>query len=430
MAPNDAKAAIAGQALDALARRGFPKARVVVSETDHHELSAEFGHLSLLRTNHNVQLSLAGIVDDKQGSLSINKCTPDEVQRAVDELWETARGSRPDSANDIAEAQPTARFDRGPAQPDHDAMFRRLQEVLEHTRASFPTLKMGQSTISFYDRRSRFVNSNGVDFTTRRGSYGTSLMFTAKDGTDVSSFNFTGFALEKLDQPLAACATAEELFRQTTEQVRTRRIPEKFVGELLITPDCLDDFLGFLLQSVSDVPLISGTSLYKGKLGERVAAEALTVTSRPKDLIGGHFLTGDGYVAENTTLIERGKLASYLLSLYGARKTGLARARTGGGCLVVEPGPRSRDAIVRDIARGVLITRFSGGRPNDKGDFSGVAKNSYYIENGAVKYPIAETMVSGNMARLLEDIVEVSRERAEYGYATLPWVRVRNVGIS
>jgi len=420
----------AEQALTALARRGFAKARVVLSETDHHELSAEFGHLSLLRTNHNATLSLAGIVDDKQGSISINKCTPHDVERAVDDLWEVARGSRPDPANDIAEAQPRATFARGPAQPDRNAMFDRLAEVLDHASTKYPTLKVGQSTLSYYDRRSRFLNSNGVDFTTRRGSYGASLMFTAKDGADVSSFNYTGFALEKLDKPLANCGTTDELLRQTTEQVRTQRIPEKFVGELLITPDCLEDFLSFLLQSVSDVPLISGTSLYKGKVGAPVAAEALTVTSRPTDLIGGHFLTGDGYVAENTPLIERGVLKSYLLSLYGARKTGLPRARTGGGCLVVDGGQRSRDAMLRDVKRGVLITRFSGGRPNDKGDFSGVAKNSYYIENGVVRYPIAETMVSGNMAKLLENVVEVSRERAEFGYATLPWMRVREIGIS
>jgi PmbA protein len=78
----------------------------------------------------------------------------------------------------------------------------------------------------------------------------------------------------------------------------------------------------------------------------------------------------------------------------------------------------------------VLLNRFSGGRPNDKGDFSGVAKNSYYIENGAVAYPISETMVSGNMARLLHDILAISRERADFGYAIYPWIRIGGIGIS
>ena len=78
----------------------------------------------------------------------------------------------------------------------------------------------------------------------------------------------------------------------------------------------------------------------------------------------------------------------------------------------------------------MLITRFSGGRPNDKGDFSGIAKNSYYIADGAIAYPLSETMVSGNLAQLLFDIAGISSERADYGYAVLPWLRVTGIGVS
>jgi len=86
--------------------------------------------------------------------------------------------------------------------------------------------------------------------------------------------------------------------------------------------------------------------------------------------------------------------------------------------------------MIRDVKAGILITRFSGGRPNDKGDFSGVAKNSYYVDNGEVSYPISETMVSGNMAALLTNIVAISSERADFGSGIFPWVRVSGIGIS
>ena len=94
---------------------------------------------------------------------------------------------------------------------------------------------------------------------------------------------------------------------------------------------------------------------------------------------------------------------------------------TGGGAWVVDAGATPLDAMIRDVKAGILITRFSGGRPNDKGDFSGIAKNSYYIENGAVAYPISETMVSGNMAALLTNIVAISvRARGlRFGYLSV-----------
>ncbi|MCZ6616907.1 MAG: metallopeptidase TldD-related protein, partial [Gammaproteobacteria bacterium] len=154
------------------------------------------------------------------------------------------------------------------------------------------------------------------------------------------------------------------------------------------------------------------------------------VHSRPLDLAGGYFVTGDGYRTENSTIVCNGILNSHLLNLYGARKTGLERAKTGGGCYVVDPGGQSVDSMIGDVERGVLITRFSGGRPNDKGDFSGVAKNSYYIEGGEVKHPVSETMISGNMAELLHNIVGISRERADFGDSIYPWVRTTGVGIS
>ena len=97
---------------------------------------------------------------------------------------------------------------------------------------------------------------------------------------------------------------------------------------------------------------------------------------------------------------------------------------------VVEAGATPLDTMIRDVKAGILITRFSGGRPNDKGDFSGVAKNSYYVDNGEVSYPISETMVSGNMAALLTHIVAISAERADFGSGVFPWVRVGGIGIS
>jgi PmbA protein len=422
--------AFARRSLDALLRRGFEKARVRLVGTDQHELQAEFGHTNLLRTTHNTELGLLGIVDDKQGSLVLNNVTDEGLIDAVDNLWAIASGSRADPANDISQAQPRGVFGSGPDAPDLDLMYERVAEVLDHARSRYPTLKMGGTAISFASRHALFLNSNGVEFDTTRNAYHASLMFTARDGSDVSSFNYTGLTLAALDRPLASLATTDALMRQTTEQVRTRKVPRKFTGDLIITPDSIGDFLGFLIGNIGNQPLISGTSLYKESLGKPVADEALTLHSRPRDLVGGYFVTGDGYEAQNATIVDHGVLKSFLLDLYGSRKTHLARAMTGGGAWVVDPGTTPLDEMIRDVKAGVLITRFSGGRPNDKGDFSGIAKNSYYIENGAIAYPISETMVSGNMASLLTNIVSISKERADFGSGIFPWVRVGGVGVS
>ncbi len=420
----------AERCLDALQKRGFQKARVRLAHHDQHELQAEFGHTNLLRTTHNVELSLLGIVDEKQGSLTLNNVTGDGLAEAVENLWDVAGGSRADPANDIAQAQPKRTFISGSSEADLDRMYERVAELLDHAKTHYPTLKMGSAAVTFGSDQALFLNSNGVDFDTTRNVYHASAMFTARDGDAVSSFNYTGVTLADLDTPLASLATVNTLMRQTTEQVRTRKVPQKFTGDLIITPDSISDFLSFLIGRIGDQAMISGTSLYKGSLGKPVADEALTLHSRPRELVGGYFVTGDGYEAQNATIVERGVLKSFLLDQYGARKTGLERAVTGGGAWVVDAGTTPLAEMIRDVKSGVMIARFSGGRPNDKGDFSGIAKNSYYIENGAIAFPISETMVSGNMAELLMHIVAVSSERADFGSGVFPWVRVSGIGIS
>ncbi len=422
--------AFAQRSLDALLKRGFQKARIRLVNSDQHELQAEFGHTNLLRTTHNIELGLLAIVDDKQGTLALNNVSDEGLNDAVDNLWAVATGSRADPANDIAQAQPKQTFAYGPEEPDLDRMYECIAQVLDDAKTRYPTLKMGSTAISFASRHTLFLNSNGVDFETTRNLYRASLMFTARDGADVSSFNYTGVTLADLDQPLTSLATVDTLMRQTTEQVRTRKVPRKFTGDLIIAPDSIGDFLGFLIGNIGNQPLISGTSLYKDSLGKAVANSALTLHSRPRELVGGYFITGDGYEAHDATIVDRGVLKSFLLDQYGARKTGLSRAASGGGAWVVEAGETPLDEMIADVKAGVLITRFSGGRPNDKGDFSGIAKNSYYIENGAIAYPISETMVSGNMASLLTHIAAVSQERADYGSGIFPWMRVGGIGFS
>jgi PmbA protein len=64
------------------------------------------------------------------------------------------------------------------------------------------------------------------------------------------------------------------------------------------------------------------------------------------------------------------------------------------------------------------------GRPASNGDFSGVIKNSFAIDNGRLGDALSETMISGNVARMLRDVDAVSSERIDYGTTRLPWVRV------
>ena len=204
------------------------------------------------------------------------------------------------------------------------------------------------------------------------------------------------------------------------------------MGELVVTPDCIGDFIGFITTDISDEKMISGTSLYKDKLTTQITSPKLTFHSCPVSdkIASGYYVTSDGYVAENSTIIDKGVLKTHLLGIYGSNKLGKSRAVNEGGACIVEPGEKSHRQIIEGIEQGILLARFSGGYPASNGDFSGVAKNSYYIKNGKIKYPITETMVSGNVREMFENLESVSSNRIDFGSGILPWIAFNGITIS
>lgn len=418
--------------LQALLRSGAEKAQSIVSLVEKHEMNVDAGEFSLLRTTFDTQVRLTAIKGGKKGQTAANKSDRSSIDKAAADVLAIAEASQPDDANDIAEKQPAEVFSRGSDAPDLDRMHMRLRELLDETKKRHPKAVIRQAYVDFTKTRRFVLNSNGVDFESTSGVYNLVTIFSSRDGEKVSSFNYTGFAVNDLDRPFLECAGLDRLLKESGEQTTTVPVKGKFVGDVVFTPECLEDMLRFLIRSVSDGPMIAGTSIYKDSLGKKVASPSLTVHSRPVsgEIASGYFTTEDGYKARDMTLVDKGVLKSYMLSLYGARKTGKERALSQGGAWVVEPGDTSFDDMVKSIKKGILMARFSGGNPSNSGDFSGVAKNSYLIEDGKIKSPVSESMISGNFAEMLLNVIAVSKERVDSGYSILPWVAVSGVTVS
>jgi PmbA protein len=428
---------LARRALEALQRAGAQQAQCHLTEANKSELNAEWDEPSLLRSTFEHRLELVAIVDGKKGVLSFNETSPHAIERAAREVVELANASRPDPANAIAEAQPQARFESGPEKPSLDGMHHRMEELLAYRQQHHPQTTMRALHFDFTRASSVLLNSNGVDLQATTGAYTFVATFSSRSGADTSSFNFSAACTRDLDKPVAELGSFERLMRQSGEQMHTERVVDlvpggKFVGDLVVTPDCLGSFLSPISRYLGDEALISGTSIYQDRLGERVADPALTIHSRPRsdEMAAPSFFTRDGFVCEDATVIDQGVLRTFLLSHYGARKTGLSRAANEGDAWVVEPGQVELEELVRSVDQGVLLCRFSGGRPSASGDFSGIAKNSYLISKGKLGPPLSETMVSGNLVRLLEQLRGVSKERVHFGYAVFPWVAMSGATIS
>ena len=418
--------------VNALISEGIEKAESSLLLTRKYELNAEAGTISLIRTTDDVSLSLVGISSEKRASTSLNKTDENSIRDSVKELVELIEAGEPDPAFDIAFEQPSESFSKGPETPDTVLMYTRVKEFLEQCKEKYPNLILEQVIFDHTARQRWYSNSNGVNFDSLRGVYNLSVSFTSKDGADVSSFNYIDISMKDLTSELIDYDGVERIIKQSTEQITTKNVNGSFVGDILVTPECMESFVSTLTGYLTDYPMMTGTSVFKDSLGEAIADERFTLHSRPlsDELAGGYFVTGDGFKAQNSTIIGKGVLKSLLLSLYGSLKTGKEKAVNSGAFYVIEPGETSFDDMVKSVTKGILLCRFSGGQPSSNGDFSGVAKNSYYIEDGRIQYPISETMVAGNLKQMFKEVSSISLERINNGSSVMPWITFSGVTIS
>ena len=158
----------------------------------------------------------------------------------------------------------------------------------------------------------------------------------------------------------------------------------------------------------------------------------MTVTLNPYDerIIAGECGTANGFRSEEVTLIENGVLKTHWLSLYGANKTGRPVVKNTGSDLVVAPGDKTLEEMIDSVDKGLIIGYYSGGTPGTNGEFSGVAKNAFLIENGKIKGAVTETMVNGNLGEAFRKIRGISKEVLCDGSSVIPYIAVDGIIIS
>lgn len=412
---------------------GADEGETWVSRNVLTELYYELGKISMVRTVFSDKVSIKLLKDKRKGTVNLNSFNPADIKQAVGDAWLAAQSAAPDEAEGIAELQQNLSFSSGEKTPDLDLMYQQLTNLLTDTRKDFPKISFDSIGVEHTYSEKLYANTNGVRLSDGQGLYQLSNMFMAKDGDKTSSFNYFGTVYEDPSERVTESDRVRRILEETERQILTDQLEGSFVGDLVITPGCLENMLWYVADTyLQDSSLISGTSPWKEKLGEQVASPLVnfTLVAEHPQLPGASKLSGDGYVADNMPLIEAGVLKNFSLSRYGASKTGLKRSANSGSTMVFGNGDTPLEELIAGVEKGILLGRFSGGEPGPAGDLSGVAKNSFLIEKGKVTKPLSEVMIAGNLGDMLRDTEAVSQEQENSGYWLLPWIRVSNVTIS
>ncbi len=419
----------AEQTLALMRGQGFDDAMVEVSEHALVELNVAHDEPALMRSTERQKLSLLGLLDGRRASTELDDLGAEAVARAVADLLAAARSAPQDAANAVSAGQSTA-LSQGPMDADATAMADAMAALLAWRQAQTPTVTIEEGLVSHHRVQAHTATSGGSALSCQIGWYELMAMGTAREGDLSSSFNDAGGSCHALNaaapwQHFGIGTTFADLARQ----VHTQPLAGRFTGDVVLMPAAVDSLLSWLRGQLGDMALISGTSVYREHVGQAIASPLLHLKSR-FDAPGVAALTGDGFVATPVELLRDGRLLSLTPSLYGSRKTGLPHVPVAAAGWELAAGPTPLAALVGGVQRGALVGRLSMGQPAPNGDFSGVIKNSFLIEAGALGPALSEVMISGNMAQMLRDVVAVSAERLDTGQTLLPWLRVEGLHFS
>jgi TldD protein len=154
-----------------------------------------------------------------------------------------------------------------------------------------------------------------------------------------------------------------------------------------------------------------GSSVFSGRVGQRVAAKGVTVIDDGTiaDRRGSLNIDDEGNQTQRNVLIEDGILKGYLQDSHNARL--MKTAPTGNGrreSFAHLPMPRmtntfmlggsdSPKEIIASVKKGLYAANFGGGQVDiTSGKFVFSASEAYMIENGRITYPVKGATLIGN----------------------------------
>jgi PmbA protein len=144
----------------------------------------------------------------------------------------------------------------------------------------------------------------------------------------------------------------------------------------------------------------------------------------------------EGVQVRSRKVVEGGRVQGYFLSSYSARKLGMRTTGNAGGShnlWIRSRLTRADDdlpAMLRKLGTGLLVTELMGQGVNYvTGDYSRGA-SGFWVENGAIAYPVHEITIAGTMQAMLKGIEAIGADTYNQGAKTVGSILVNRMKLA
>ncbi|MEM2117760.1 MAG: TldD/PmbA family protein [Candidatus Bathyarchaeia archaeon] len=290
---------------------------------------------------------------------------------------------------------------------------------------------------------SAVANSNGVACFDQGTVIECSLAAIAQEGSEVTPvcFEFNAERSYNIDPEWVG----EEAARLTVSALKAKKIETKSTN-VIFTQFALQQLFYFTLINAVKAGFVQrNQSAFKGKIGEKVASENVTIYD--DGLFKGGLQTwrfdGEGVPQQKTAIIEKGILRNFIYDNYTAKKeekesTGNA---TRAGYLStpsieatnfhILPGKKSPEDLVNEVTDGLIVSFLQGAHSSNpaSGEFSVVATPAWKIKDGKIAHATRGVMIAGNIFQVLKNVSALANNERKIGQLVAPWILAENVKV-
>jgi PmbA protein len=321
--------------------------------------------------------------------------------------------------------------------PDHGLITPESRHIMVKTVEDACLTRGGDKVISVeageYDEAYEecIKSSNGFEGATQTTYCQVGATMTAKDEEDrrPAGYNYVGCRYRSDLPPLPDVGT--EAAKRTLDLLGGKKIATTTIPIILENRGAARVLSG-LADPMSASSIQQKRSFLADKKGKTIGSKLLTIKDDPflPRGLGSKYYDGDGFPTKKRDLITEGIVNEFLVDWYYSRKLGWEPTSGSISNLIISPGTRSVDDIIKDLGRCILITGFIGGNSNSTtGDFS-VGIIGKLFDKGQFVQNVAEMNIADNHLNFWNKLIEVANDPWIYSQLKLPSLAFEGVVVA
>jgi len=265
------------------------------------------------------------------------------------------------------------------------------------------------------------MTSNGFEGEDEGTQFSIETNMSVQGEGDRKPQGFSKFTTRMLDDLPSAGMISDYTLKNTLSQIGAKKIKTEKMPVIIENKNSRNVLSGFL-EAMTGQNLQQKSSFLLDKKDKKVGSDLFTLYDEPllPKGLGSRRFDGDGFPCKKRIMIGEGVLKDYYINWYYSRKLECSPTTEGPTNLIIPPGERSVEEIIKDLGRGILITGFIGGNSNPTtGDFS-LGVFGQLFDQGQIVQPVSEMNIADNHLEFWNKLVEAANDPWPYHSRRLP----------